>query len=260
MADPRTFQITAPHMRGRDIEAWQRTLLSQFKRWGVVYPLQVDGDYGVATRSATATVLFGLGIRPAAMVDGVTPELRIRVRNRKLGIGERARYVKRAGWRRQLRGRLGPRVAAPLQTVIADSWGWYPGVHDGIDLICDPNATLYAMCDGEIVRADTGGWWGKAPSGDVSKGDGIVIVRCATNTGPFRKGLNICYGHAETPLVQVGQRVRAGQPIARAGLAVAYHTHLMVNARSDTRGVGDRDPRPFYEFAVKHDRKRNPDA
>ncbi len=140
-------------------------------------------------------------------------------------------------------------VAPPLKKVLADSWGYHPPVHDGIDLICEPHATLYAMCDGEIIRADTGGWWGKAPSGDVSKGDGIVVLRCTVDAGPFRKGLNICYGHAENPKVKVGQKVKAGKPIAEAGLAVAWHTHLMVNGRKDDRGVGDRDPRPYYDFA-----------
>lgn len=252
MPTPRTFQVTSPHMQGDDVTAWQHTLKAQFRRWRIDYPLTVDGDYGIATRSATATVLRGLGIDLDKMQRGVTPELRVKVRKRDLTVAERARHAKRRGWRRQLRDRFNAKVAAPLKKVNADSWGWHPGVHDGIDLICDPNAPLYAMCDAEVVRADEGGWWGKSPSGDVSKGDGIVVLRCTVNVGPFRRGLNICYGHAEHPRVRVGQHVKAGQVIAEAGLAVAYHTHLMVNGRTDTKGVGDRDPRPYYEYAVKH--------
>lgn len=248
---PRTFVVESPHMSGTDVEAWQKTLRLQFKRWSIDYPLTVDGDYGVATRSATSVVLRGLGINQEEMAHGVTPALRVKVRNRNLSVVEKARRAKRGPWRAKVRRRFNAKVASPLKRVNADSWGWHPGVHDGMDLICDPAATLYAMCDGEIVRADAGGWWGKSPSGDVTRGDGIVVLRSTTLAGPFRPGLNICYGHAENPKVKVGQHVRAGQPIAEAGLAVAWHTHLMVNGRADTKGVGDRDPRPFYDYARK---------
>lgn len=179
---------------------------------------------------------------------------RIKRLNRKIKKRRDSLVLLRA-WRKKRRARLAKLtrsgVAAPLDKVLADSWGWNPG-HDGIDLICEPHATLYAMCDGEIVRADTGGWWGKSPTGDVSLGDGIVILRCTRNVGPFFKGLNVCYGHAEKPSVRVGDKVKAGTPIAEAGLANAWHTHLMVNDNADTRGVGDRDPEPFYRYAVAH--------
>lgn len=95
------------------------------------------------------------------------------------------------------------------------------------------------------------GWWNKAPTGDVAKGDGIIVLRCEVDRGPFRKGLNIGYGHAEKAVVREGQRVKAGDHIGHAGLAVASHVHVMINDRSDTRGVGDRDPRPYYEYAQK---------
>lgn len=248
----RTFQVKPRHMRGPDVEAWQRALLAQFRRWKIDYPLVVDGDYGIATRSATATVLFGLGIRPAAMAGGVTPKLRTRVRRRRLGVAERARRAKRRGWRRQLRRRMNARVASPLVKVIADSWGYHPGVHDGIDLICPPRAPIFAMVKSRVLRADTGGWWGKAPSGDVTLGDGIIVLEVLENVGPFKKGLRLCYGHAEQPRVKVGEIVEAGEVIGRAGLAVAWHIHLMVNDDGGTRGVGDRDPRPFYDYARRH--------
>jgi hypothetical protein len=53
-------------------------------------------------------------------------------------------------------------------------------------------------------------------------------------------------------VVRAGETVEAGQRIGHAGFANAWHVHFMINARSDTRGVGDRDPRPFYEYAMKH--------
>lgn len=149
-------------------------------------------------------------------------------------------------------GELSDGVEPPLKTVLADSWGYHPPVHDGIDLICPKDARLFAMCDGEVVRADSGGWWGKAPSGNVALGDGIIIIRCTINSGPFKPGLNICYGHAEKAKVKPGDKVKAGDYIGHAGLAVAWHVHLMVNGRTDTRGVGDRDPEPYYAYARDH--------
>lgn len=256
MTRQRTFRLTTPHMEGADVRVWQLALNAQMARWGVKPALKVDGDYGAATRALTATVLYGLGITQAHMSHGVTPSLRTKVRGRHLTVAERARWTRRAPWRAKLKRKFSP-VAPPLAKVIADSWGWHPGVHDGMDLICPPAAAIHSMCDGVVVRADTGGWWGKAPSGDVAKGDGIIIVRCEVDAGPFRKGMNICYGHAEHPRVNVGQKVKAGEHIATAGLAVAWHIHLMVNDDKPgpdgrVRGVGDRDPRPFYDYARKH--------
>ena len=147
-------------------------------------------------------------------------------------------------------------VSSPLVWTV-DSWGWAPPVHDGIDLICAPDAPLFAICDGEIVRASDSGWWGKGAQASgghpVSDGDGIIIVRCSISEGPFKPGLNFCYGHAENPMVTVGQKVQAGDPIGFAGFANAWHIHMMVNDDPDVggfyRGIGDRDPRPFTDYA-----------
>lgn len=250
----RTFKIGDGPVEGRDVKLWQETLNDQLRRWGAEKLLEVDGEYGIATRSFTSKVLYGLGIPQSSMAHGVTPELRIKVRNRRLSAADCVRYVKRAAWRAKLRPR---KVASPLAVIEADTWGWHPGQHDGLDLICPKDSTIFSMCDGVVVRADASGWWGKAPSGDVSLGDGIIIVRCTIKAGPFRRGLNICYGHAEHAKVKVGDVVQAGQPIGKAGLAVVPHIHFMVNAlvpdpSSFVRGIGDRDPAPFYKYARKH--------
>lgn len=253
-----TFRVQHPHQQGSDVADWQRALNRQLLRWHADDLVKVDGDYGVSTRAFTARVLYGLGIAQSAMKHGVTPALRQKVRDRKLNVWEKARRAAREGWRRKL-GKV--RVASPLHRVIADSWGWHPGVHDGLDLICDLNAAIYAMVNGEIVRADASGWWGlgaHASGGHpVADGDGIIILRCTENVGPFRKGMHICYGHAEGAIVKPGQVVKAGQHLGHAGFAVAAHVHLMVNANAPdsngfVRGVGDRDPRPFYDWARKH--------
>jgi murein DD-endopeptidase MepM/ murein hydrolase activator NlpD len=255
----RTFKVESPHMSGADVKAWQEWLRMTFQRWDIDYPIALDGDYGVATRAATASVCEALGLAaPYGMADGVTPELRTKLRHRRLTVAERTRYL---GSRRKYRAALRKRFAAgghvhtPVSRIITDAWGWHPGVHDGIDLICPPNATLYAICDGVIVRADAGGWWGLGAPSDPAvraKGDGIIVLRSETAAGPFRAGLHFCYGHAEHATVREGQRVNAGDVIGKAGLANAWHTHFMVNGRSDAKGVGDRDPRPFVDYARAH--------
>jgi murein DD-endopeptidase MepM/ murein hydrolase activator NlpD len=251
----RTLKIDSPHMRGDDVRAWQRELHRRFKHWGVNYPLKVDGDYGIADRAATATMLHGLGIAQSAMADGVTPELRIKVRNSRLSPLERARFVARTGWRRRLRRRYeGGGVCSPLVKIITHANG-FSSWHDGVDLICPTNAHGYAICRAKVVRADAGGWWGLgAPANRELKarGDGIVIIRSLVDVGPIRKGMNFCYGHAEQPRVKVGDVVEAGDWICNAGFANAPHFHMMVNANPDTRGIGTRDPWPIIAYAIRH--------
>lgn len=252
-----TFKITRPLMESSAIETWQKEIKRQFGKWGINYPVAIDGVYGVGTRSATAALLYALGISKDRMREGVTPFLRTKVRNRSLSVAERSRFAARVNYRRRLRKKYGrggtASVAPPLNRIIASSWGFQPG-HDGVDLICDEDAPGFAICDGIIRRADPGGWWGNNPRGDVSKGDGIVILECIVDVGPFRKGMCFAYGHAEKPRVRVGDTVKAGQRICNAGLANAWHFHFMVNAGSfaKTIGRGDRDPMPFVRYAIKN--------
>jgi murein DD-endopeptidase MepM/ murein hydrolase activator NlpD len=257
----RTFKVQARHMHGDDVEEWQRTLLSHMRAWGWEgVPLTPDGDYGAVTRSFTSLVLKGHGIAQEEMQHGVTPALRIKVRNRRLSAAELARKVARQPWRIRMRTHFTARhVASPLAHVITDTWGYHPGVHDGVDIICPPNEPARAICDG-IVRRVSDDWWGLGNPGGAlgDKGDGIIIVESLTQAGPFRPGLKFGYGHAEGPKVRVGQRVRAGDVIGRAGFAVAWHLHFMVNDDKPVdgfyRGTGDRDPRPFLNYARKEGR------
>ncbi len=250
---PRTFTLKSPHMSGADVRNWQSEVVKQFDGMGIRYPLHPDGDYGAATRSATASLCHALGmIASDVMADGITPQLRTRIRNRKLTITERARMAGRVAYRRALRTRYsgpdGGGVALPVAKIIADSWGWHPGVHDGIDVICAADAPLHAVVDARVIDVRSGGWWGKAPSGDVSKGDGIIQLEVIDTVGPFKRGMHIGYGHAEKATVKVGDIVKAGQQIGHAGLAVAWHIHWMVNDGSTSKGIGNRDPRPMLDY------------
>jgi murein DD-endopeptidase MepM/ murein hydrolase activator NlpD len=259
----RTFVVKQPHMEGADVLEWQKWLNDQARFWGVNYQIPEDGDYGIGTRDMTASIVHGLGLSSAseAMKDGVTPELRIKLRNKKLSPVELARYhgprkLWRMAWKKKHEG--GGSVHTPAAHILADSWGYHPPVHDGVDLITPPNEPLLAICDGTIVRVQAGGWWGKgAPSNPAvkAKGDGIIVLRCDIDAGPFKPGLLFGYGHAEGAVVKEGDKVKAGQKIGEAGLANAYHAHFMVHGPDTSPpvgGTGDRDPMPYVDFAKKN--------
>ncbi len=256
MSAARTFRLTAPHMSGSDVRDFQGWLHRKLESWGADdYPLPIDADYGVATRSAVATVLHGMGIAQEAMDEGVTPRLRVKMRDNRLTPAERARYVARGSWRKALAQKhKGGGVCSPLAKIITHANGYRPPGHDGVDLICPRDAPGFAICRARVIRADNGGWWGKgAPSAAVAaKGDGILILRSLVDIGPIRKGMNFGYGHGEDMRVKEGDIVEAGQRVCRAGMANAPHFHLMVNMRGDDRGVGDRDPWPIVEWVIDH--------
>lgn len=248
------LRVETPHMKGSVVEGWQRTLASQFDDWNVNYPLVIDGDYGVASRSAAATVLYGLGIDRTEMEDGITPALRIKVRNKDLSSAERERYNLRDDWRQRLREKHegGDHVAPILAKIITSSWGWRGAkIHDGVDLICNANAPIFALCDARVIDVRASGWWGKTPSGDVSKGDGIIQIACTTDVGPFKRGMHFGYGHAEHAQVRRGELVKAGTVLGKAGFAVAWHIHFMANKGDTEKGRGDQDPMPFVDYGMK---------
>jgi murein DD-endopeptidase MepM/ murein hydrolase activator NlpD len=253
----RTFKVGSKLMEGPDVRAWQEDVKHLFKKMMINCPIVIDGVYGVHTRSYTASLCRAMGLESAekAMAEGITPELRIKLRNERLTEAEeqRRQSESRREYRRDLRERWAPRkVHKPVSVILADSWGYHPPVHDGLDVICNPNAAVYAMVKAKVFDVRASGWWGKAPSGDVSKGDGIVQIEVLENVGPFRKGFHIGYGHCEHARVSEGEIVQAGEVLALAGLAVAWHVHLMYNDGSTTRGVGNRDPRAILDYTKKH--------
>jgi murein DD-endopeptidase MepM/ murein hydrolase activator NlpD len=253
----RTFKIDDPLMQGGDIENWQNEIVQLFGELKIDnVPLEVDGVYGHITRSLTATLCEAKGMIPEkVMAKGTTPNLLRRLRKHDLTEAEKKRYVssKCKRFRAKLRKQWATKkVHSPVTKIITDSWGYHPGVHDGVDVICPASATLYAMVKARVFDVRAGGWWGQAPSGNVAAGDGIIQLEVLESVGPFKKGMHIGYGHAEKAIVREGQIVEAGQPIGAAGLAVAWHIHLMVNGGNTTSGRGDRDPRPLLDYAVKH--------
>lgn len=256
----RTFKLDQPLMRGGDIKEFQKTLISEFKHLKIDgVPIKADGVYGAVTRSITACLLRASGISVTAMKQGVTPDLRRKIRSRSLTKQEDARRHGPAAkaYRAELKRRWdGGQVHAPAIKILADSWGWHPGVHDGLDVIVPPDVPIFAMVKSKVIDVRASGWWGLgAPSNQAlkAKGDGIIQLTVLENVGPFKRGMHIGYGHAEKARVKVGQTVEAGHVIGHAGFANAWHIHLMVNNGSKgTRGVGTQDPRPLYNYAVKN--------
>lgn len=103
----RTFKLTSPLMEGRDIAHLQQTLNRRFARWHVAFRLDVDGAYGADTREATQRVVYGLGIPLRALDHGVSPELRIKLRQpERRSDEERARAAERTSWLRRMRKRF----------------------------------------------------------------------------------------------------------------------------------------------------------
>jgi hypothetical protein len=101
-AKPRTIRLTSPPMRGDDVRLLQVTINRQYRTWGVAAKIAEDGVYGQQTRAHLRTVLYGLGIEQRRLDNGVTPELRVKLRRKRLTRAERRRYEARAPWRRRL--------------------------------------------------------------------------------------------------------------------------------------------------------------
>lgn len=240
----RALKVTTDPMKGEDVKALQIALNKRARARGLA-TVTVDGVFGPQTLKAVLLVGYALGA-----LDGT-----IRKGQGTIGLQRMIRVPasRTPGQRKRAKDRRVTNVAYPINPkhLIADTWGYHPGAHDGVDLICPPNEPLRAVCDATVVRVSPAGWWGLgAPSdpGLKAKGDGVIILRAARDVGPIRKGTNFVYGHAEHATVREGDRVAAGQVIGRAGLANAWHVHFCVNGRADTKGVGDRDPAPILKY------------
>lgn len=259
----RTFKVPT---RGDDVAAWQEFLTGPdgFGRWRIDYPLTVDGDYGVATRAATASFMRAWGVADTgeALADGLTSRWRSKLRNndRSAAEEERSQSDEIKDYRARLRDRTAStNVCYPCVNLITDDNG-YSSWHDGVDLITAWRGPALAIVTGEIVRVSTGGWWGAnpepSPGHPISDGDGIIILESTVDVGPFKKGMHFGYGHTEEAIVKVGQSVHAGDVIGKIGWARAPHIHFMVNDDAPVgdfyRGTGDRDPMPYLNYAEIH--------
>jgi murein DD-endopeptidase MepM/ murein hydrolase activator NlpD len=268
----RDLIVGTPPMAGRDVANLQRAIRARLKARGLAddVPTPEHGKFTQATWFACVEAGYFLGLRKQTFLKTVLGQ----------GVCTRGmqRIIRQPDTRseaqlrraRERRGHPGPRyyadfvaaagsgsgVAAPLRRILGDTWGWHAPGHDGVDLICEADASLFALCDARVIDVRSQGWWGlgaRASGGhSISDGDGIIQLESLVDQGPFVKGLHLGYGHAEKANVRVGQTVKAGQKIGHAGFANAWHVHFMVNGGDTMRGIGDRDPLPFVRFAIEH--------
>lgn len=266
MADPRTFKIQDNPMKGDDVKAWEQELKELFKGIGIDAPIVANGTYADIDRSYTKSFCYAIGINDVddAMSNGVTPSLRTYLRHWRTrhSDAEDKRMDERKDWRRRLRDRYGKirdanqgDVSLFIKKLLADSWGYHPGIHDGIDLISLPDVPIYAPVKCKVVDVRSSGWWGLgAPSDPVlrAKGDGIVQLEVLETIGPFKRGDHIGLGHAEKARVHEGQVVSAGHWVANTGFANAWHIHCMQNDGSTMKGIGNKNPKPMVDYSIKH--------
>jgi len=78
---PRTFKLKHPPMSGSDVRHFQRALNARFAHWKIDSHISEDGVYAATTRHAARQVLLGLGIAPGDYEQGITPQLRSKIRN-----------------------------------------------------------------------------------------------------------------------------------------------------------------------------------
>ena len=103
--------------------------------------------------------------------------------------------------------------------------------HQGIDLRAAPGTLILAVADGRIVDANPG--LGKV----VRK---LRLDRPAAWTEGAEPITHVVYADLGPTLVDIGERVRRGQPIARVGPRGFFH---FATKRTTTRGEEFLDPK-----------------
>lgn len=265
MAEPRTFKIQPKPMTGDDVKAWEQELKELFKGIGIDAPIVANGVYADIDRSYTKSFIYAIGGDADYILErGVTPAVRSSLRHWKehLAPAQKQTMDDRVDWRRRLRDRYGKirdhgqgDVSLFIKKLLADSWGYHPGIHDGVDLISLPDVPIYAPVKCKAIDVRAQGWWNLgAPSDPVlkAKGDGIVQLEILETVGPFKKGDHIGLGHAEKARVKEGQVVEAGHWVANTGFANAWHIHCMLNDGSTTKGIGNKNPQAIVDYSIKH--------
>lgn len=76
-----TYVLRQPLLKSAGIQAFQRVLNHQYEVWGIHRQITENGVYGPETREATQQIALGLGLLKSDYEDGITPQLRILIRN-----------------------------------------------------------------------------------------------------------------------------------------------------------------------------------
>ncbi len=171
-----------------------------------------DAPKTEAVLTASSSVLTGAGSNESrgVQVVAVEPAANVAVHNEELAKG--AAFAEE---RAQREARLQePLFVMPTKGIFTSNFGYRWGVlHAGIDLANSIGTPIYAVSDGVVVDAGpTAGYgmWVK-----LRHADGTVTL----------------YGHVNTTLVGVGERVTAGDQIAtmgNRGFSTGPHLHFEV--------------------------------
>lgn len=262
----RDLVVTDPPMRGRDVANLNRAVRQRLEMRRIDIPSPVHDMFTQAAALAAVEAGYFLGLLEDTILatdsgrrvctQGAQTIIREPERRTEEQLARaKARLPQTVRGPRYYAELSGGGVAVPVDPILEDSNG-FAGGHDGVDLICDADDVVYAICDAKVIDVRAGGWWGKqakaSPGHPKSDGDGIIQIECLVDKGPFKQGMHFGYGHAEKAVVRVGQQVKAGQKLGHAGFANAWHLHFMVNGGENSQGRGDRDPMPFVDFARNH--------
>ncbi len=261
----RDLIVVDPPMQGRDVANLNRAVRQRLEMRRIDIPAPVHDKFTQAAALAAIEAGYFLGLLEDTILatdkgrrvctQGAQAIIREPVRRSDEQLARaRSRRVQVARGPRYYEELSGGQLAVPVDPILQHSNGFAAG-HDGVDLICEADDVIYAICDARVIDVRAAGWWGKGAQAShghpISHGDGIIQIQCLVDKGPFKKGMHFGYGHAEKAVVHAGQVVKAGQKLGRAGFANAWHLHFMVNAGSTTKGIGDRDPMPFVRFAAQ---------
>jgi murein DD-endopeptidase MepM/ murein hydrolase activator NlpD len=116
-------------------------------------------------------------------------------------------------------------AAGPMSSTFGPRWGTF---HYGVDIAAGYGSPVYAAHAGVVVKA---GWYG-------GYGNAVII--------DHGNGITTRYGHTSRVLVQVGQKVRAGDEIALVGnTGDSTGPHLHFEVRIDDVAI---NPVPFMRF------------
>ena len=261
----RDLVVTDPPMRGRDVANLNRAVRQRLEMRRIDIPTPVHDMFTQAAALAAIEAGYFLGLLEDTILatdsgrrvctQGAQTIIREpEQRTQEQLARAKSRHPQAARGPRYYHEFVG-RLSVPVDPILQHSNGFSDG-HDGVDLICEADDVVYAICDAKVIDVRAGGWWGSNPTASpghpISDGDGIIQIECSVNKGPFKKGMHFGYGHAEKAVVKVGQKVKAGQKLGHAGFANAWHLHFMVNGGNTNKGKGDRDPMPFVNYAKNH--------
>jgi hypothetical protein len=197
----RIFQVEHPHMKGSDVgvakgrqealqakmkirlpdqggrRLWHRLLDPSQRRWFTPTECRSRADAAASLRS----------FDPSCVTHQIAQRGR---EDREVPLPITVKY------RAQLRKRWGAAtsvaVHSPTTVIVEDTWGFHPGVHDGLDVITPPDPVIFAMIKAKVIDVRSEGWWNLGAPKDPqlkAKGDGIIQLEDPRERRPLQEGL-----------------------------------------------------------------------